>query len=118
MELWDLTDPALRGVRDPQVLIADDGARAILIAFEAGQALDEHETRENAWGMVIEGELLVTDSNGKEQRLETGGFVRWTAGERRSLAALTEARLLLILTPWPAKDHYAAGERELLARSG
>jgi quercetin dioxygenase-like cupin family protein len=92
-------------VSNPSVLIADDGARAILLAFEAGQTLEEHETRENAWAALLEGELAVTDERGESRRLVSGGFVRWPAGERRSLAATTPARLLLILTPWRAEDH-------------
>ena len=56
MQRWDLLAlDAPDGTRDPIVLHSDDAARAVLIVLRPGQALGEHQVKENAWVVVLDG---------------------------------------------------------------
>jgi quercetin dioxygenase-like cupin family protein len=107
VQRWDLHVPAApNGTRDPIVLHSDDGARAVLIVLQPGQELGEHQVKENAWVTVVEGELDVECAGARE----TGGpgtFMRFDPGERHTLRSAKGARVLLLLAPWPAADHYS-----------
>jgi quercetin dioxygenase-like cupin family protein len=105
---WDLrTIDAPRGTRDPYVVHQDDGARAVLVALEPGQALGEHQVKENAWVVVVEGTVRVT-AGGADIELGPGGLLRFEPGERHAVASADGARILMVLTPWPGAGHYAA----------
>ena len=108
MQHWDLRSiDAPRGTRDPYVVHQDAGARAVLISLEPGQALGEHQVKENAWIVVIEGNVQVAaDSQAVE--LGPGGLVRFEPAERHSLSSQGGARILIVLTPWPGAGHYPA----------
>jgi quercetin dioxygenase-like cupin family protein len=103
---WDLRSiDAPRGTRDPYVVHQDEGARAVLISLEPGQALGEHQVKENAWVVVIDGNVqVVADSESVE--LGPGGLVRFEPAERHSLSSSGGARILIVLTPWPGAGHY------------
>ena len=106
MQHWDLRSiDAPRGTRDPYVVHQDDGARAVLVAIEPGQALGEHQVKENAWVAVVDGTVTVT-AGGETAEVEAGTLLRFEPAERHSLATETGARILLILTPWPGEGHY------------
>ena len=106
MQHWDLRSiDAPRGTRDPYVVHQDEGARAVLIALEPGQALGEHQVKEGALVSVIEGNVRV-DSGGETVEGEAGCFFSFDADERRSISSDTGARLLLVLSPWPGEGHY------------
>jgi quercetin dioxygenase-like cupin family protein len=99
---------APEGIRTPAVLHSGD-ARAILLRFEAGQVLGDHEVRERAWLTVIEGEVELTGG----EALITAGvgtLVMFDPGERHSVSSTAGARVLLILAPWPADGHYGTDE--------
>jgi quercetin dioxygenase-like cupin family protein len=105
---WDLrTIDAPRGTRDPYVVHQDDGARAVLVALEPGQALGEHQVKENAWVVVVDGTVRVT-AGGADIELGPGGLLRFEPGERHAVASADGARILMVLTPWPGPGHYAA----------
>ena len=54
MQTWTLTElEAPGGTIDPQVLTTDDGARAIALRLEPGQAMNDHQVRERAWLVVV-----------------------------------------------------------------
>ena len=56
MQSWHLTDiEAPGGTIDPVVLMTDHGARAIAIRLDPGQELSDHQVRERAWVVVVEG---------------------------------------------------------------
>ena len=110
MQHWNLrTIDAPRGTRDAYVVYQDDGARAVLVVLEPGQALGAHQVKENAWIVVVEGAVQVT-ADGTTVDLDAGGLLRFEPGERHSIASPDGARILLVLTPWPGAGHYAAGE--------
>lgn len=109
MKAWDLTEiEAPRGRSDPAVLTTDDGARAIALRLEAGQELRDHQVRERAWVVVVEGEVEITCG---EERVDArvGTLVTFEPGERHALSSSVGARVLLILAPWPGPGHYPDG---------
>ena len=105
---WDLrSTDAPRGTRDAYVVHQDAGARAVLVSLEPGQALGEHQVKENAWIVVIEGNVEVA-ADSQSVELGPGALVRFEPAERHSLSSSGGARILIVLTPWPGAGHYPA----------
>src|SRR5215211_661854 len=106
MQHWDLLSiDAARGTRDPYVVHQDEGARAVLIVLTPGQELGEHQVKENAWVAVVDGAVQV-DAGTEQVELQQGALMRFEPGERHSLTSIAGARILMLLTPWPAPDHF------------
>jgi quercetin dioxygenase-like cupin family protein len=113
MQTWNLVElDAPAGTRDPIVLHSGDGARAVMIRLDPGQALGDHEVKERAWVTVVEGEVRAT-SDGEERRCGVGTLVTFAPEERHSLVSDGGARILLLLAPWPGEGHYR-GEQNAL----
>jgi quercetin dioxygenase-like cupin family protein len=105
---WDLRSiEAPRGTRDAYVVHQDEGARAVLVALDPGQALGEHQVKENAWIVVVDGSVQVTAGDDTVE-LGPGGLIRFEPAERHSLSTTGGARVLIVLTPWPGAGHYPA----------
>jgi quercetin dioxygenase-like cupin family protein len=106
VQRWDLTAiEAPHGTRDPVVLHQDDGARAVLIVLSPGQRLGEHQVKENAWVVVVDGTVRV--AAGEESfEASRGALVRFAPDERHELESDEGARVLLVLAPWPGEGHY------------
>jgi quercetin dioxygenase-like cupin family protein len=103
MDTWDISSVDLEP-RQPKVLRSDVEARVIAINLPAGVALGEHQVHERAYLVVAGGEIEVEHDG----RTETGGagFVaHFQANERHEVRATRDARLLLILAPWPGAGH-------------
>jgi quercetin dioxygenase-like cupin family protein len=108
MQHWDLLAiEAARGTRDPYVLHQDDAARAVLVVLSPGQALGDHQVKENAWISVVEGMVQVS-AGGEDVDLGAGGLVRFEPGERHAVSSQGGARILLLLSPWPGAGHFPA----------
>jgi quercetin dioxygenase-like cupin family protein len=114
---WDLLAiETPDGSRSPVVLHSEPEARAVLIGLQPGQRLGEHQVKEHAFVLVLEGSVRV--SAGEESfEAQAGTLVRFDADERRTLAAESGARLLLVLAPWPGPGHYR-GEEKAAAVTG
>lgn len=107
MQHWDLRAiDAPRGTRDPYVVHQDAGARAVLVSIEPGQALGDHQVKENAWVVVVDGTVQVS-AGAETVELGSGGLLRFEPGERHALSSSGGARILMVLAPWPAEGHYA-----------
>lgn len=110
MQSWDLTEiEAPGGTVDPTVLMTDDGTRAIAIRLEAGQEMSDHQVRERAWLVVVEGEVEVR-SGRDVVRGGVGTLTTFDPGERHAVSSTDGARILLLLSPWPGDGHYLEGE--------
>jgi quercetin dioxygenase-like cupin family protein len=110
VKAWDLTEiDAPGGTIDPTVLTTDDGARAISIRLEAGQELRDHQVRERAWLVVVEGRTEIT-CGAEVVDGRAGTLVTFDPGERHAVSSVEGARVLLILAPWPGEGHYLDGE--------
>jgi mannose-6-phosphate isomerase-like protein (cupin superfamily) len=111
VQSWDITTiEAPGGTVDPTVLTTDDGTRAIAIRLEAGQAMNDHQVRERAWVVVVEGRAKIR-SGDEVVDGGVGTLVTFEPGERHAISSEGGARLLLILAPWPGPGHYLDGER-------
>ena len=103
MDSWDIRTLELEP-RNPKVLRSDAEARVIAINLPAGEKLDEHQVHERAYLVVAVGEVEVEE----DSRTEKGGpgfLAHWDANKRHEVRATTDARLLLILAPWPGAGH-------------
>jgi quercetin dioxygenase-like cupin family protein len=106
MQTWDLLSVhAPNGTRDPLVLHSDDGARAVLIVLQPGQALGEHQVKENAWVTVLDGDIEIT-SGAETVAAGRGTTARFDPDERHTLRSESGARILMLLAPWPGEGHY------------
>jgi quercetin dioxygenase-like cupin family protein len=106
MQHWDLLAvDAPAGTRDPHVVHQDESARAVLIALTPGQELGDHQVKENAWIVVVDGRVQVR-AGAEQVELAPGGLMRFEPGERHALASSDGARILMLLAPWPGAGHF------------
>lgn len=107
MQSWDLS--AVEAVpHEPQILSSASDARVIALSLPAGEELQEHEVHERARVIVLEGEIEVSTPSGESASASASHLFEFDPGERRTIAARVDARLLLILTPWPGDGHPGA----------
>jgi redox-sensitive bicupin YhaK (pirin superfamily) len=104
MQSWDLTSLDVEA-HQPEVLTSAGEGRAIAIDLPAGEALDEHQVHERAWLVVVSGQVELVDIDGETVSGGAGLFADFDPNERREVRATQDARILLILTPWPGEGH-------------
>jgi quercetin dioxygenase-like cupin family protein len=110
MQSWKLQDiETPGGSRSPVVLRSEDEARAVLIGLEPGQELREHEVKERAWLVVVDGAARI-EAGGETVEGTVGTFVAFDPEERHAISTRNGARLLLLLAPWPGEGHYRGGD--------
>ena len=63
---------------------------------------------ERAWVVVLDGDVEITSATGERASGGNGLMVELAATERHEVVAHTDARLLLLLAPWPGKGHPGA----------
>lgn len=107
MKSWNLKALDLKP-RLPEILSSSDEARVIALDLAAGEDLAEHEVHERAWVIVLGGTVEVGTRSGAEASGGTGLLVEFEPGERHHVTAVDDARLLLILSPWPGEGHPGA----------
>ena len=107
MEHWDLRTLDVQP-RQPQILHSVRGdARSIAINLPAGEALQDHEVHERAHLVVIDGTVEI-EQEGSTIAAEGGALAIFDPHERHEVRAVSDARLLLILAPWPGEGHPGA----------
>jgi quercetin dioxygenase-like cupin family protein len=92
------------GRQMPRVLFSSPECRAVVIDLQSGEELGEHHVRERAVVEVVAGRVLIECSE-ETVECETGTLVTFDPGEHHTVRALADARLLLLLAPWPAANH-------------
>jgi quercetin dioxygenase-like cupin family protein len=107
MNSWMVTDLKLQP-HAPEILASTDDARAIALMIPAGESFDDHQVHERAWVMVLAGDVEITTSDGESITGGTGLVVEFAPQERHAVHARSDARLLLLLTPWPGAGHPGA----------
>lgn len=95
--------------RTPQVLFTSPECRAVVVSLRVDEELGDHQVRERVVVQVIDGQVEV-DSRGESVTCDAGTLVVFEPGERHSVRARRDTRLLLLLAPWPAPGHYSDGE--------
>jgi quercetin dioxygenase-like cupin family protein len=105
MENWDLLTLAVEP-RKPQVLHSTRGeARSIVLFLPAGEELQDHQVHERAHLIVIDGEVEIDRDGGERVTGGAGLLAVFDPNERHEVRARTDARLLLVLAPWPGAGH-------------
>jgi quercetin dioxygenase-like cupin family protein len=107
VQYWDLR--SLTGApHEPGVLDSSRGAaRSVVLHLPAGEALQDHQVHERAHLVVVDGEVEIA----RDSETITGGpglLAVFEPGERHEVRARSEARLLLVLAPWPGEGHPGA----------
>jgi quercetin dioxygenase-like cupin family protein len=103
LQRWDLRSIDVQP-HQPEVLQSEGEGRSILIVLPAGERLQEHQVHERAWLLVIDGEIeLIHDDETIDGA--PGLLAVFDPRELREVRARTDARLLLVLAPWPGVGH-------------
>lgn len=116
MRSWDLKSVEAEP-HQPEILASAPDARTILLQLPAGEELQEHEVHERARVVIVDGEVEVSPADGDNVVAGAGHLIEFEPGERRTLAARADARLLLVLSPWPGDGHPGAMSLEHKAQA-
>lgn len=106
METWHVTELDIEA-HHPQVLRSDAESRAIAIQLPAGEQLQSHQVHERTYMIVVAGEVEISQEDGSVE----GGpalLAHFEPNERRTITAITDARLVMVLAPWPGEGHPSA----------
>ncbi|MEA2365286.1 MAG: hypothetical protein QOE69_3236 [Thermoleophilaceae bacterium] len=103
METWNLASLDVEP-HQPKVLRSDPEARVIAINLPAGEELQEHEVHERAWVIVAAGEVEI-EQDGATVSGGPGFVAHFDPKERHEVRAVSDARLILVLAPWPGEGH-------------
>ena len=104
MRSWDISTLDVQP-HNPAVLDSEQEGRAIVINLPAGERLQEHQVHERAWLLVVTGAIEIEDSGGESITGGAGLLAEFAPNERREILAAEDARLVLVLSPWPGEGH-------------
>ena len=111
MHTWKLSEiETPGGSRSPVVLRSEDEARAVLVGLDPGQELGDHQVKEHAWIVVVDGTATFRAGDDTVDA-PVGTLVRFEPDERHSVSSETGAKLLLLLAPWPGPGHFRGEEK-------
>lgn len=108
MKAWGVTEMDVEP-HHPLVLDSAEEGRLIAIELPAGEELQEHRVHERAWLVVARGEIEIDDSEGETLCGGPGLVAEFNPNESRTVRATEDARLLLLLSPWPGEGHPSRG---------
>jgi quercetin dioxygenase-like cupin family protein len=113
VDRWNLLElEAPEGTRSPVVLHSAETGRAVFIAVDPGQELGDHQVKETAFVLVVDG-MAQVEAGGRSESAGSGSLFRFDPDERHSISSESGARLLLFLAPWPGEGHYRGQERDV-----
>lgn len=106
MRHWQLNEiETPTGTRSPVVLHSAEEGRLVLIGIQPGQELGDHEVREHAFLLVLEGGVRVAAGD-ESVDAGPGSLFFFEPSERHEVGSADGARVLLMLAPWPGPGHY------------
>jgi quercetin dioxygenase-like cupin family protein len=103
VDTWDISSLDVQP-HQPQVLRSDAEARVIAINLPSGEQLQDHQVHERAYLIVAEGEIELSSAGGSQSG-GPGFLAHFEAQERHEVTAKSDARLVLLLAPWPGEGH-------------
>jgi quercetin dioxygenase-like cupin family protein len=103
VQTWDTRSIDVQP-HQPQVLQSGDEGRTILINLPAGEELQDHQVHERAWIIVVDGDVEI-EAAGETVKGAPGFLALTEPKERHEVRATSDARLLLVLAPWPGEGH-------------
>jgi quercetin dioxygenase-like cupin family protein len=104
VESWNIAELDLEPHK-PQVLRTDKEARVIAINLPAGEQLQDHQTHERGYLVVVSGQVEVSQEGGESSSGGAGFVAQFDPNERREISATEDAKMVLILGPWPGEGH-------------
>ena len=108
MESWDLKTVEVEP-HQPRILASADDARSILLQLPEGEELQEPVVHERGGVIVFVGDVDATLQDGADfANASAGHLFEFDPGERRTIVARSDARLLMVLSPWPGDGHPGA----------
>jgi quercetin dioxygenase-like cupin family protein len=107
MQTWDINNFEVEAHK-PVVLDSESEGRAIVIQLPAGEKLGDHQVHERATLVLTVGEIEI-DANGESVKGSPGFLAVFDPIERHEVRATSDARLVLMLSPWPGKGHPSEG---------
>ena len=110
MRSWKLLEiETPDGSRSPVVLHSDEEGRAVLIGLQPGQQLGDHQVKEHAFLVVVDGRARI-EADGESVDADVGTLVAFEPDERHAVSSEAGAKLLLFLAPGPGPGHYRGGD--------
>jgi quercetin dioxygenase-like cupin family protein len=100
------------GSRSPVVLHSADEVRAVLIGLNPGQELGDHQVKEHAFIVVVDGTARI-EAGDEKLEAGVGTMVAFDPDERHVVGSDSGAKILLMLAPWPGEGHYRGGPAPL-----
>jgi quercetin dioxygenase-like cupin family protein len=114
VQSWDVREiEAPEGTRRAEALETVDGARAIIIRLAPGEELGDHQVRERAWLMVVEGSARI-EAGGDVVEAGSGTLLTFEPDERHKVSSVSGTRIVMILSSWPADGHYPVWPGDVL----
>jgi quercetin dioxygenase-like cupin family protein len=107
----DAPRTATVGRSKPRVLFSEPECRAVVIDLRAGEEMGDHAVHERAVIEVVSGRVEITGAAGSAD-CDSGTLINLEPGEHHAVRALADSQLLLILAPWPAREHNAESEAD------
>ena len=105
MQRWDLRELDVQP-HQPEVLHSEDEGRTIVIQLPAGESLQEHQVHERAWLLVVDGQVEIAEDGDEAGTASGPGTLAvFDPKEPHEVRATSDARLLLLLAPWPGEGH-------------
>jgi quercetin dioxygenase-like cupin family protein len=104
VDSWDITALDVQP-HQPKVLRSDNEARVIAINLPSGEQLQDHQVHERAYLFVADGQIEITTDDGGSQSAGAGFVAHFERAERHEVTAKSDARLVLLLAPWPGPGH-------------
>jgi quercetin dioxygenase-like cupin family protein len=104
LETWDVKSLEVEP-HFPQVLRSDSEGRTIVINLPAGEELGEHQVHERSWVMIVDGEVEVEAPGAGAIKGGPGFLLHAEPNERNEIRAISDARIVMVLLPWPGEGH-------------
>lgn len=104
MQTWDVKALDVEP-HAPTVLDSADEGRTIVINLPKGEQLQEHQVHERAWIMIADGEVEIRNADGDATVAGPGTISLAAPNERHEVRARSDARIVLVLAPWPGEGH-------------
>ena len=104
MKAWNVAEMELER-HHPRGLGSESEGRVIVLSLPAGETMQEHQVHERAWLVVASGKIEIDDADGETVGGGPGLLAAFDPNERRGIRAIEDARLVLLLSPWPGEGH-------------
>ena len=108
MNGWNVAEMDVEA-HHPVVLDSKDEGRLIVIELPAGEEMQEHRVHERAWLVLARGAIEIDDADGETLGGGVGLVAEFNPNEVRTVRAIEDARILLLLSPWPGEGHPRRG---------